>query len=217
MASFDQARIAMVDCQVRPSDVTRYTVIDAMLRVPRENFVPQNFRSVAYAGDHIPLGPGRVVLDPRVTGKLLDLLALTKDDLVLDIGCGYGYLAALAGQMAQAVIGVEDNTELATQAQDALVALEADNVVIETGALVDGAPDHGPYDAIFIEGGVEEVPSTILGQLKENGRVAAIFIDGNVGSCRVGRMSGGSVTWLSAFDATAPLLDGFSKEKVFEF
>ena len=217
MATFDQARTAMVDCQVRPSDVTRYPVIDAMLRVPRETFVPQSHRNVAYAGDHIPLGPGRVVLDPRVTGKLLDLLALTEDDLVLDIGCGYGYLAALAGEMAQAVIGLESDAEMAAQAQSNLVAYEADNVVVETGPLVGGASDHGPYDAILIEGGVEMVPEAISDQLKEDGRIAAIFVDGNVGNCRIGRMSGGRVTWRSAFDATAPLLDGFAKEKVFEF
>ncbi len=206
----------MVDCQVRPSDVTRYTVIDAMLRVPREEFVPQTYRNVAYAGEHIPLANGRVLLDPRVTGKMLDALALTDDNLVLDIGCGFGYIAALCGQMAEAVIAVEADTDMAAQAVDILAAQEADNVVVVEAGLLEGAPTHGPYDAVLIEGAVEMVPESILSQIKENGRIAAIFMDGTVGQCRIGRMSGGQVTWRRAFDATATVLEGFEREKAFE-
>lgn len=206
----------MVDCQVRPSDVTRYTVIDAMLRVPREEFVPQTYRHVAYAGEHIPLAKGRVLLDPRVTGKMLDALALTDDNLVLDVGCGFGYLAALCGQMAEAVIAVESDPEMAAQAADVLASQEADNVVVIEGALLEGAPTHGPYDAVLIEGAVETVPESILSQIKEDGRIAAIFMEGSVGQCRIGRMSGGKVTWRRAFDATAEVLDGFEREKAFE-
>ena len=217
MTNFLQSRIAMVDCQVRPSDVTRYTVIDAMLSVPREAFVPQQFRNVAYAGEHIPMSGNRVVLDPRVTGKMLDVLALTQNDLVLDVGCGLGYIAALAGQMSEAVIAVEADEGLAALASEALAGIEADNVMVSTGDLAGGDPAHGPYDAIIIEGGVEAVPDALLGQLKENGRIAAIFMDGTVGQCHLGRMAGGRVTWRRAFDATAPVLDGFAREKAFEF
>ena len=207
----------MVDCQVRPSDVTRYTVIEAMLTVPRETFVPQQYRNVAYAGEHIPLSPGRVVLDPRVTGKMLDALALTKDDLVLDIGSGLCYLAALAGQMSEAVIAVEEDAEMSAQSIDNLATIEADNVIVHEGALIEGAPQHGPYDAMLIEGAVETVPDSLLSQIKEGGRIAAIFMEGSVGQCRIGHMSGGQVTWRRAFDATAPVLDGFTREKAFEF
>ena len=217
MTNFLQSRIAMVDCQVRPSDVTRYTVIDAMLTVPREDFVPQQFRNVAYAGEHINLRGGRVILDPRITGKMLDALALTQDDLVLDVGCGLGYVAALAGQMAEVVIALESDEDMARQAQENLSGVEADNVVVHTGELTQGADKHGAYDAIIVEGGVETVPDALLAQLKEDGRIAAIFMDGNVGQCRLGRMSGGRVTWRRAFDATAPVLDGFAREKAFEF
>jgi len=217
MTNFLEARISMVDCQVRPSDVTRYTVIDAMLSVPREAFVPQMYRNVAYMGEHIPLSAHRVVLDPRVTGKLLDGLALTPDDLVLDVGCGLGYIAALAGQMSEAVIALESDDDLANQATDHLATAEADNVVMVRGDLTQGAAMHGPYDAIIIEGGVESVPDAILSQLKEDGRIAAIFMSGTVGQCRIGKMTSGRVTWRRAFDATAPILDGFALEKAFEF
>ena len=104
MTDFNAARIAMVDCQVRPSDVTRYPIIEAMLNVAREEFVPPSLRNVAYAGDHIPLAPGRVVLDPRVMGKMLDLAEIQPSDLVLDIGSGLGYGTALMGHMGEAVV-----------------------------------------------------------------------------------------------------------------
>ena len=217
MANFQESRVAMVDCQVRPSDVTRYTVIDAMLTVPREAFVPQAYQSVAYADQHIPLSEGRVLLDPRVCGKMLDALALTKDDLVLDIGCGLGYVAALAGQMSEAVVAVEELDELADHAEQALIAQEADNVVLEKGRLANGSSEHGPYDAIIIEGAVETVPDQILEQIKEDGRIAAIFMDGKVGQCKIGKRAAGQVTWLRAFDATAPVLVDFAQEKAFEF
>ncbi len=207
----------MVDCQVRPSDVTRYPVIDAMLTVPREAFVPQQFRNVAYAGEHISLGGARVVLDPRVTGKMLDALAPTKSDMVLDVGCGFGYMAALLGRMSEAVIAIEPDADMASEATQRLAEQEADNVVVEVADLWDGAAAHGPYDVMVIEGAVETVPEGLLAQLKENGRIAAIFMDGAIGQCKIGRMSGGAVTWRRAFDATAPVLDGFKREKAFEF
>ncbi|PJN94140.1 protein-L-isoaspartate O-methyltransferase, partial [Amaricoccus sp. HAR-UPW-R2A-40] len=88
MIDFATAREAMVDGQVRPSDVTRYPIILAMLTVPREDYVPDALREVAYLGEHVPLARGRVVLDPRVFAKMLDALAVGPGDLVLDVGCG---------------------------------------------------------------------------------------------------------------------------------
>ena len=217
MIDFQDARTAMVDCQVRPSDVTKYTIIDAMLTVPREIFVPQQFRNVAYAGEHIPLTDGRVVLDPRVTGKMLDALALAPEDLVLNIGCGMGYMAALIGRMTEAVIALEADEDLAGQAAELLMQSEADNVVVEHGPLQEGAPQHGPYDVIVIEGAIEVLPAGLETQLKEGGRIAAIFSEGAIGQCRVGLLKNGAITWRRAFDATAPILVGFEREKSFDF
>ena len=90
MTDFAAAREAMVDRQVRPSDVTRYPIIDALLRVPREDYVPPAMRPVAYLGEHVPLAPGRVLLDPRVFSKMLDAVDIGPADLVLDVGCGMG-------------------------------------------------------------------------------------------------------------------------------
>mgnify|MGYP002717977053 CR=1 FL=1 len=103
MSDFAQRRTMMVDTQVRPNDVTSYPVIDAMLHVPREQFVPDARRDVAYAGENLDLGPGRVLLEPRTLGKMMEILDLQSDDLVLNIGGGYGYSAAVMARIAEAV------------------------------------------------------------------------------------------------------------------
>lgn len=217
MTDFAAARRAMVDCQVRPSDVTRYPIIDAMLTIRKEEFVPANKRAVAYAGEHIALAPGRVVLDARVIGKMLDAVEITRDDLVLDIGCGLGYVAALLGHMAEAVIAVEEDPELAEAAAKTLSDEDILNVVVEQGPLGQGAADHGPYDVIFVEGAVERLPETLTDQLKIGGRVVALFREGATGQCKLGVRTDSGVTWRRAFDATAPVLPGFEAEKAFEF
>ncbi len=93
-------RTMMVDTQVRPSDVTKFPIIDAMLTVRREAFVPQSKRNVAYVGENIDIGVGRVVLEPRTFAKMLDALDIQRSDVVLDIGCGLGYSSAVLAHMA---------------------------------------------------------------------------------------------------------------------
>ena len=217
MTDFAAARLAMVDCQVRPSDVTAYPIIDAMLSVKKEEFVPPEKRGIAYAGDHIELISGWVVLDGRTLGKLLDAVMVTPDDLVLDLGCGLGYVAAILGRLAATVVAVESEDELASSAAAILAQQDALNVIVELGALAEGAPEHGPYDIVFFEGAVERVPESIIAQIKIGGKIAAIFMDGPTGQARIGVKTANGVTWRRAFDATAPVLDGFSIEKAFEF
>jgi protein-L-isoaspartate(D-aspartate) O-methyltransferase len=218
MTDFAAAREAMVDCQVRPSDVTRYPIIAAMLRVPREVFVPAALRPVAYLGEHVPLAPGRVLLDPRVFAKTLDSLDIGPKDLVLDLGCGLGYSAAVIGRMAEAVIALEEDADMAREAEGLLAQHNVDNAVVQAGPLAAGAPEHGPYDAIMIEGGVEQIPPALIDQLKPGGRIAAIFVRGNgFGQARLGLKGPGGVSWRWVFDAAAPLLPGFAGAKAFEF
>lgn len=217
MIDFAAAREAMVDCQVRPSDVTRYPIIKAMLDVPREAFVPAALRPVAYLGEHVPLGPRRVVLDPRVFAKMLDALAIGPKDFVLDVGCGLGYSSAVIADMAEAVIAQEEDAAMAAEAQAALAAHGADNAVVETGPLAEGIPAHGPYDAILIEGGIEQLPEALGAQLKVGGRIAAIFMEGAFGQARLGLRTAHGVAWRRIFDAAAPVLPGFEAAKSFEF
>ncbi|MFS4438539.1 protein-L-isoaspartate O-methyltransferase family protein [Paracoccaceae bacterium GXU_MW_L88] len=215
MTDFAAARHAMVDCQIRPSDVTRYPIIDAMLNVPREEFVPVSQRPVAYAGQELPLGNGRVMLSPREFGKMLDAMEITPEELVLHIGTGLGYGAAVLGRLAEAVISVEENEDLAGNAAETLAAQQVDNVAITNGPLTAGDPDHAPYDVILIEGGVEEVPVALTDQLKDGGRIGAFVMEGAVGQFRVGYKSDSSISWRAVFDATSPVLPGFIAEDAF--
>ncbi len=210
MVDFTALRTTMVDTQVRPSDVTRYPVIDAMLRIPREDFVPDTMRDAAYAEENIPIGPQRVVLAPRIVGKMLDALDISPDEMVLDIGAGLGYVAALLSRLAEAVVALEDDAALADEAERLLADHGAHNVAVIQGELAQGAPRHGPFDVIVIEGGVERIPQSIGDQLKEGGRIAAIFMqkDG-LGLCKVGHKHAGAIDWRFAFNAAAPVLPGF--------
>jgi protein-L-isoaspartate(D-aspartate) O-methyltransferase len=215
MTDFAARRTMMVDTQVRPSDVTKFPIIDAMLSVPREVFVPREQAEAAYISENVPIAPGRVVLEPRTLGKLLDALNIAGNELVLDIGAGYGYSSALVARMAEAVIAVEEDETLAAEAQSILSDQNADNVVVHTGPLTDGAAQHGPYDVIMIQGGVERVPDALLDQLKEGGRIGCVFMEGALGVVRIGYKIDGDVTWRFAFNASAPVLPGFAKEAVF--
>ena len=214
MQDFATRRTMMVDTQVRPNDVTKFPIIEAMLSVPREEFVPAARREAAYVGENIDLGSGRVLLEPRNFAKLLDALNIHPTDLVLDLGCGLGYSTAVMARMAEAVVAVEGE-DLAAQAEAALASVGADNAVVVAAALADGSAKHGPYDVILIEGGVEDVPAALLDQLKEGGRIGAIFLEGSLGTARIGHKIDGSVTWRFAFNASAPLLPGFEASKEF--
>jgi len=163
MTDFAARRVMMVDTQVRPSDVTKYPVIAAMLAVPREAYVPAALREAAYVGENLTLAPGRVLLEARTLAKMLDALDIRDDELVLDVGTGLGYSAAVIARMAEAVVAVETGA-LAAEAQAALAAERVDNVAVITGELADGSARHAPFDVIVIEGGVETVPDALTGQ-----------------------------------------------------
>ena len=217
MIDFAAAREAMVDRQVRPSDVTRYPIIEAMLAVPREEFVPEALRPIAYLGEHVPLAPERVLLDPRVFAKLLDALSVGPRDLVLDVGCGLGYSAAVLARMAEAVVALESDPAMAAEAERLLGEQAVDTALVQAGPLADGVPAHGPFDAIIIEGAIEVLPEPLASQLKPGGRIAAICIDGSRGQARLGLKTPSGIAWRRIFDATAPVLPGFAATKAFEF
>jgi len=205
----------MVDTQIRPSDVTKFPIIEAMLAVPRELFVPADRRDAAYIGENVPLGGSRVVLDPRTLAKMLEAADIQPDELVLDIGAGLGYSAAVAARLAEAVIGLEENPEFAAEAERALAETGADNVAVVEGTLANGAPRHGPYDVILVEGAVAHVPAALTDQLKDGGRIVAIFADGALGTVRLGYRIDEAISWRFAFNAGAPVLPGFEASREF--
>jgi protein-L-isoaspartate(D-aspartate) O-methyltransferase len=215
MSEFAARRVMMVDTQVRPSDVTKFPIIDAMLTVPRETFVPDDKREAAYIGENLPLAPGRVVLEARTLAKLLDALDVQPGELVLDLGCGLGYSAAVIARLAETVVAVEEDEALAADAQRILSEEGVDNAVVVTARLVDGAAKCAPYDVITLEGGVEVMPESVLAQLKDGGRIGAVFMDGAVGTAKIGYKIDGRMTWRPVFNAAAPVLPGFRKAQGF--
>ncbi len=215
MIDYAQRRTMMVDTQVRPSDVTKFPIIDAMLRVPREAFVPRPLREAAYMGENLDLGAGRVLLEPRTLAKMLDALDIRGDELVLDVGSALGYSAAIMATMAEAVVALEEDETMSSEAEDLLMEHGADNVIVHTAPLTGGAPEHGPYDVIAIEGAVQHLPEAITDQLKDGGRIACLFMEGALGVVRIGYKSNGKITWRFAFNASAPVLPGFEKKPAF--
>ena len=215
MTDFPARRTTMVDTQIRPSDVTKFPIIEAMLSIPREEFVPDALREAAYVGENLDLGRGRVMLEPRTLAKMLDALDVQRNELVRDIGCGLGYSAAVIARLAEAVVGVESDADLVREAQAVLSREGADNVILHHGPLDQGAAQHGPYDAIMVEGAVMALPAALLEQLKEGGRIACLFMEGALGVVRIGYKLDGAISWRFAFNASAPVLTGFEKKMAF--
>jgi protein-L-isoaspartate(D-aspartate) O-methyltransferase len=166
-------------------------------------------------GENLDLAPGRVMLEARTLAKMLDALDVQPTETVLDLGCGYGYSAAVIARMAHAVIAVEEDATLAAEAQRTLSAEGVDNAAVIVGTLAAGNAKNAPFDVITLQGGVEVVPESLLAQLKEGGRVGAIFMDGALGTAMVGYKIDGKLSWRFAFNAAAPVLPGFAKARAF--
>jgi len=207
----------MVDTQVRPSDVTKFPIIDALLNVPREDYVPDAKRDAAYVGENIDIGGGRILLEARTLAKMLEVADIQPSDVVLDLGCGLGYSTAVLARLADFVVAVEDDAARAEEAQQILSNHGVDNAAVFEGELAAGAAKNGPYDVIILQGAVEHIPVPLLDQIKEGGRIVAIFAEGALGVVRMGRKIDGTMNWRMAFNAGAPVLAGFSKEAEFTF
>ncbi|MFK5998657.1 MAG: protein-L-isoaspartate O-methyltransferase [Rhodobacterales bacterium] len=217
MTDYKMARTAMVDCQIRPSDVTKYPIIEAFLTTPRETYVPDSCRPIAYVGDHMDLGNQRSLLDPRVFAKMLDALNIQPDELVLDIGCGLGYSTAILAKLAEAVVAVESDADMVEKTTAALSQQSVDNAFVAFGDLTEGNAKNGPYDVIILQGSVGKIPTALIDQLKEGGRICTIFGDHKIGECRVGYKSNKKLSWQVVFNATAPLIKGFETKAEFKF
>ncbi|MEO0829343.1 MAG: methyltransferase domain-containing protein, partial [Pseudomonadota bacterium] len=186
-----------------------------LLDVPRERYVPDALQVAAYAEENLPLGEGRVILQARTFAKILDFLAIGPDDLVLDVGAGLGYSTAVLARLAEAVVALEEDPAMAKDAEATLATEGVDSAVVIEATLAEGAPKHGPYDVIVVEGAVETVPEQIESQLKDSGRIAAIFAEGALGVVKIGHKIDGRINWRYAFNAGAPVLPGFAAERAF--
>ena len=216
MTDFSARRTTMVDTQIRPADVTKFPIIDAMLKVRREMFVPDNLHETAYADAILNIGFGRCILEPRTFAKMLDAVDIQGNELVLDVGCGFGYSSAVIGKFAEAVVALEENEFIAREAETALASEGCLNAAVIQGQLHDGAEQHAPFDVIMIEGAVDEIPAALVAQLAESGRMVAVFNEKGQGVVRVGYKKDGRISWRFTCNAYAPVLNGFEKARAFK-
>jgi protein-L-isoaspartate(D-aspartate) O-methyltransferase len=210
-------RANMVAAQLRPNDVTDARIRDAMLNIPREQFVPEAYLPVAYAERCIPLEGARTLLDPRTLAKLLQLAEIGPGDRVLDVGCGTGYSTAILSMLASEVVGLEESKTLADRVRENLRALGVANASIVSGKLAEGCPQHAPFDVIFMNGAVDHEPTELLKQLTGNGRLVVIKRDGSAGHGVLYLRHKDAIGERSAFDAHVPLLPGFERPPSFVF
>ena len=223
MIDFAAARRTMVDCQVRPSDVTDLRIVAAMLELPRERFVAEENADLAYLDLDAPVtratgsGDVRRLLKPMVLAKMVQAAAVKADDLMLDVGCSTGYSAALLARLARSVVALEEDPALAQLAHENLKAVGADNATVVTGPLPDGWRAEAPYDVIFVDGATEVVPNALCRQLKADGRLIAVVGRAPISRAMIYRSVAGDVSGWPIFDATAPVLPGFAAPPEFVF
>lgn len=218
MVDYAAARQNMIEAQLRANGVTDPVIVAAFADVPRELFVPKSRRSIAYVDEDLPVKPGRYLMEPMVLGKLIRLAEIGPDDLVLDIGTCTGYAAAVLSRLCAAVVAVEVDPELASEATRLLSQGGADNAVVVEQPLEQGHAKQAPYDVILIEGAVEEIPEALMAQLAEGGRlVTVIRPPGGVGRGTLFRRERGIVSSRPDFDAATPALPGFAKRPGFVF
>lgn len=219
--NYAQAREMMVDCQLRTNTVTDLRLLAAMGRVPRERFVPSGKRALAYMDEDLRITGAdeepRYLMEPASFGRLVQLARIRENELVLVVGCGYGYSCAVISYLAGAVVGVETREEMVAQGTDEVVALDIGNVALNVGSLTEGRASEGPYDVVVIEGAVEEIPETLVAQLKEDGRLVAVRGTGRAAEATVYRKMDGVLRGLSAFNCAVAPLPGFEKAPAFVF
>ncbi|HVV40700.1 MAG TPA: methyltransferase domain-containing protein [Nitrobacter sp.] len=221
MSDFLTARRNMVDCQVRPSDVTDQRIITAMLAVPRDAFVPESKRALAYLDLDLDVSdrgnPPRCLLKPALVARMMQAAGIKSTDSVLVVGCATGYTAALAARIAARVTATESDAALAAKAASILKGLGLGDIAVVEAAAGAGAPDTAPYDVILMEGASEIIPEQLYRQLAENGRLVGISAIGRPQRAMIVTRSYDDFGDRPLFDASAPVLPGLERPAEFVF
>ena len=200
----------MVDTQLRPQGVNYPPVVEAMTSVPRELFVAEEARPLAYIDRTVPIGDGRLMSGPVVLGLLLTEMAPAKGERALVVGCGTGYSAAVLKALGVEVTGLECSAELAARARD-------NGIDVVEGPLEQGWKKAAPYPLILIDGAIEHIPDAIIAQLSDGGRLGTALIDRGISRLVVGQKAGKGFGLHTMADAGAAALPGFAKPRTFTF
>ncbi|WP_166295392.1 protein-L-isoaspartate O-methyltransferase family protein [Bradyrhizobium sp. 2S1] len=221
MTGFSTARQYMVDGQVRPSDVTDDRILEAMLTVPREVFVPASKQALAYLDLDLDVAEGgaakRCLITPALLARMLQAAEIKATDRVLVVGCATGYAAAIVARFAAEVCATESNPALAAKATAAFAQLGIQNATGKAAAAADGDAAGAPFDVIVLNGATEIIPAGLFGQLKEGGRLVGVFGLTPPPRATLVTHSHGDFGHRELFDATAPVLPGFERLPAFVF
>ncbi len=213
----EQARFNMIEQQIRPWDVLDESILAALRKVPRELFVAEDRRELAFADVQIPLGHGEVMMEPRLEARLIQDLALTTSDKVLEVGTGSGYMTALLATLAGRVVSVDLHGDFTKQAGERLRRLGIDNVVLETGDAARGWPSADGFDAILLTGSVPAVPDALVDALRDGGRLVAVVGSPPVMEAVRLVKKNGEVVRTSLFDTLLPPLVNVAAPRRFVF
>jgi protein-L-isoaspartate(D-aspartate) O-methyltransferase len=223
MSDFKLERANMVESQIRPNAVTDTELLKVLLETPRELFVPPSLRALAYldgelrveeARDH---RPARNLLSPMAFAKLAQLARVRNGDRILDIGGATGYSAAILARLGASVVAVENDAGLIAVAKEALATLGIGNVSFTVGPMEAGAPEHAPYDVIFLNGRVSQLPDALLDQLSEGGRLVAPMGTAHATKGKLLSKIDSRIQERIGFDIGASPLPGFEPKKAFVF
>ncbi len=221
MSDFAIARQKMVDGQVRTADVTDHRILDAMLALPREEFVPTGKRALAYLDLDLDVAEAgavpRYLITPMLTAKLLQAAEIRTGDNVLVVGCATGYAAAVAARLAGKVTATERDEAVATKARENLSRVGLPGVTVKVAEPPAGDSADAPYDVILLNGATEVVPQTLCGQLRDGGRLLGVFAATRPPRATIVTRSHGDFGHRTLFDASAPVLPGLERIPAFVF
>ncbi|WP_162914250.1 protein-L-isoaspartate O-methyltransferase family protein [Taklimakanibacter lacteus] len=208
MTDFATARARMIVSQVRPNGITDGRILQAMAQLPRELFVPEARRAIAYVDEDVEIGSGRALMEPMALAKLVQLAEIGRDDRVLHVGCGTGYATALVASLCKSVVAIDEDQGFVDAASANLARLGIANAKVSKAAHASGWSTAQPYDAILIDGQVPAVPPALLQQLADGGRLVAVVGDNLVATATLYSRHDGAISSLPAFEASVARLPG---------
>lgn len=217
---YQKARENMVDGQIHTAGVVSEGLLKSFSTVPREIFLPEKLRGVAYADEALAMGKGRHLLEPMVHGKLLEAARLRPEDVALDIGVGAGYSSAILSPLVTTVVALDDSKRFLDKAARLWEKLGVCNVVAIERDMTRGTPEHAPFSLIIINGAVSHIPQDLIDQLEPGGRLLTILnpARGMLGKAvLVEKTTGAHYSVTQLFDAGAPYLPGFEPQSAFVF
>lgn len=220
MQNFAQARKNMLDCQLATNGIVMEDVLEIFGKVPREQFLPQNRQKTAYVDEDLPVGDGKFCMEPVIHARMVQAAAPTKDDAVLNIGDMTGYSSAILSELVSTVVALESVTGTLDQARGVWDELGFCNIAVVQGAALRGSPDHAPYNLIFINGAVADVPPGLLEQLAPQGRLITVVKKaGQTIGCItvIEKIADGKFSTSNLYDAATPYVPGFQPGSQFVF